>query len=34
MKNNIDVNYEFWITEIPEEYKPKDYIKIEYGCYW
>ena len=27
-------NPEYWIKEIPEEYKPKDYIKIENGCYW
>lgn len=25
---------EYWITEIPEEFKPKDYMKIEDGCYW
>lgn len=27
-------NTEFWITEIPDKYKPKDYMKIEDGCYW
>lgn len=27
-------NTEFWITEIPDKYKPKDYMKIENGCYW
>jgi hypothetical protein len=27
-------NKEYWIKEIPEEYKPKDYLKIEGGCYW
>lgn len=26
-------NKEYWIN-IPEEYKPNDYIKIENGCYW
>jgi hypothetical protein len=31
--NTSQVN-EFWITEIPDEYKPKDYEKIEDGCYW
>lgn len=27
-------NKEFWILDIPEEYKPHDYEKIENGCYW
>ena len=27
-------NSEYWITTIPEEYKPIDYKKIENGCYW
>jgi hypothetical protein len=27
-------NLEYWITDIPEEYKPTDYKKIENGCYW
>lgn len=27
-------NKEYWITEIPDVYKPKDYMKIENGCYW
>jgi hypothetical protein len=33
---NIDnlPNKEFWITSIPDEYKPTDYMKIENGCYW
>lgn len=31
--SNLPVN-EYWITEIPDEYKPKDYKKIENGCYW
>ena len=26
-------NEEYWI-KVPEEYKPKDYQKIEDGCYW
>lgn len=26
-------NKEYWI-DIPEEYKPEDYMKIENGCYW
>ena len=25
---------EYWITNIPDKYKPKDYKKIENGCYW
>lgn len=34
-KNNIDIkNKEYWITEIPDEYKPNGYEKIEGGCYW
>jgi hypothetical protein len=24
----------YWITMIPDEYKPKDYQLIEGGCYW
>ena len=28
------INPELWITEIPEKYKPKDYKRIENGCYW
>jgi hypothetical protein len=33
--NNIEIQYkEYWITEIPDEYKPSDYMKIENGCYW
>lgn len=27
-------NKECWITNIPDEYKPFDYEKIENGCYW
>lgn len=27
-------NKEYWILNIPEEYKPEDYLKIEDGCYW
>lgn len=27
-------NRDLWIKEIPEEYKPKDYMKIENGTYW
>jgi len=34
-KNNIILeNKEYYITEIPDEYKPTDYMKIENGCYW
>jgi len=34
-KNNIAYPCpECWIMDIPEEYKPKDYMKIENGCYW
>jgi hypothetical protein len=25
---------EFWVTEIPDEYKPANYKSIEDGCYW
>lgn len=25
---------ECWIMNIPEKFKPKDYLKIEEGCYW
>lgn len=27
-------NKEYWILDIPEEYRPEDYMKIENGCYW
>lgn len=27
-------NEEYYITTIPDEYKPNDYMKIEDGCYW
>jgi hypothetical protein len=27
-------NEEYWITEIPDEYKPEGFQKIEGGCYW
>jgi hypothetical protein len=33
-KNYHINNPEYWIVNIPEEYKPKDYMKIENGCYW
>ena len=32
--NLVPNNEEFWITEISDEYKPKNYKKIEDGCYW
>ena len=32
---NIDANKDnFWITVIPDEYKPPNYKLIENGCYW
>ena len=37
MKNAIqytESNKQYWIDSIPDEYKPKDYDKIENGCYW
>lgn len=33
-RNNISTGQEYWIQNIPEEYKPKGYMKIEDGCYW
>jgi glutamate racemase len=30
---NIATN-EFWITKIPDEFKPPNYKMIENGCYW
>jgi hypothetical protein len=33
-KNKYHNSEDYWIKEIPEEYKPKDYMKIEDGCYW
>lgn len=35
MKTNENHNTnEYWITEIPEEYRPPNYNMIENGCYW
>jgi hypothetical protein len=35
IKHNLEFNNkEYWILEIPEEYRPIDYMKIEDGCYW
>jgi hypothetical protein len=31
---NKTVDTTYWITEIPDKYKPHDYMKIENGCYW
>ena len=31
--SNLNTN-EYWITEIPDEYKPANYKLIENGCYW
>lgn len=28
------VSNEFWITHIPEEYRPDNYKTVENGCYW
>ena len=34
-ENNIQIqNKESWILNIPDEYKPENYMKIENGCYW
>jgi hypothetical protein len=33
-RNNITINQEYWIQNIPDEYKPEGYMKIEDGCYW
>jgi hypothetical protein len=27
-------NGQYWILQIPNEYKPKNYMRIEKGCYW
>jgi hypothetical protein len=27
-------NPDCWIMDIPEKYKPDNYMKIENGCYW
>jgi hypothetical protein len=33
--NNIEIQHkECWILNIPDEYKPDGYMKIENGCYW
>jgi hypothetical protein len=31
--SKLPVN-DYWITDIPEEYKPPNYKQIENGCYW
>jgi len=33
---NFLVNYDdkIWIINIPDKYKPLNYMKIENGCYW
>ena len=31
---NEIANKEYWIMNIPDEYKPNNYMKIEGGCYW
>jgi hypothetical protein len=31
---NVSLDERYWITMIPDEYKPKDYQLIEGGCYW
>ena len=31
--SNLPVN-KYWITDIPEEYRPPNYKQIENGCYW
>lgn len=33
-KRHTPIDTKYWITEIPEKYKPIDYLKIENGCYW
>jgi hypothetical protein len=33
-QNNKNRTNEYWITNIPEKYKPKHYKAIEDGCYW
>jgi hypothetical protein len=33
-ESNKIVTNEFWITEIPDEYKPPNYKMVENGCYW
>lgn len=30
---DLSIN-EYWITDIPEEYKPENYLSVENGCYW
>lgn len=31
--SNLKIN-KYWITQIPDDYKPKNYKEIEDGCYW
>jgi hypothetical protein len=33
-ESNKIVTNEYWITEIPDEYKPPNYKMVENGCYW
>jgi predicted protein tyrosine phosphatase len=34
-EHNIEIkNKDYWILNIPDEYKPDNYMMIEDGCYW
>jgi hypothetical protein len=34
-KDRGEIKYnKYWITEIPESYRPANYKSIENGCYW
>jgi hypothetical protein len=33
MGKDVKLN-EYWITSIPESFRPKNYKNIEDGCYW
>ena len=33
-QDNKPITNEYWITHIPDEYKPHNYKLIENGCYW
>lgn len=33
-RNNIQDTNEYWVINIPEEYRPACYKEIENGCYW
>ena len=34
LQSGININNIYWITEIPDEYVPKNCVPPEGGCFW